>query len=221
MAQWETSRGRRRTQEERVEETRSKLIQATIDCIIDLGYSGATLTEITRRAGVSIGGAQHHFQSKTDLIFAAINHVFTEMHTFLTEFPHASGTIERRIDDILEQYWAWFSSPTYLAAWELIIGARRDPELLAMIRDRIEVGGREIDRLWREVFSDSAVEDEELDDLIKFTFATMRGLALIRIFTPGDAHHRRMLDRLRDTLLKSLAGDDRAVPRESGGSGSE
>lgn len=208
MAQWGTNRGRRRTQEERVEQTRSKLIQATIDCIIELGYSRATLTEITRRAGISIGGAQHHFQSKTDLIFAAINHVFTEMHTFLAALPHATGTVEQRIDDMLDQYWAWFSSPTYLAAWELVIGARQDPELLAMIRERMAVGGREIDSMWREIFADCPVDDDELDDLVKFTFATMRGMALIRIFAPDDAPHRQTFERLRDMLRQSLAATE-------------
>lgn len=205
MAQRGGGRTRRRTQEERVEQTRSKLIQATIDCIIELGYSRATLTEITRRAGVSIGGAQHHFQSKTDLISAAVNHVFTEMHAFLAALPHATGTVEQRIDDMLAQYWTWFSSPTYIAAWELLIGARQDPELLAMIRERKAMGGRAVDSMWREIFADCPVDDDDLVDLVKFTFATMRGMALIRVFAPDDASHERTFALLRDTLRQSLA----------------
>jgi AcrR family transcriptional regulator len=198
------NRIRRRTQEERVEETRSKLVEATINCISDLGYSRTTLTEITRRAGVSIGGAQHHFQSKTDLIFAAINYVFTEMHMFLVTIPHTSGTVEERIDLLLEKYWVWFSSPTYLAAWELIIGARKDAELFAMIHQRIAVGGKEIDHMWQKTFADCGVNDEELHDIVQFTFATLRGMALNRVLKPGAAHHRRMLDFLRGVLRSSL-----------------
>jgi AcrR family transcriptional regulator len=196
----------RRTQEERSEETRTKLIQAAIQCISDLGYSRTTLTEITRRAGVSVGAAQHHFPSKTDLIFATINYVFTEMHMFLAEMPHTSRSIEERIDHLLNNYWAWFSSPTYLAAWELIIGARQDEQLFAMIRQRIATGGKEIDQMWRKTFADSGVDDEQLHATVQFTFETLRGMALHRVLKPGEAHHRQMLDRLRKMLWRSLTG---------------
>lgn len=195
---------RRRTQQERVEETRAKLVQATVECIIELGYCGATLTEITRRASVSIGAAQHHFQSKTDLIFAAINHVFTEMHNFLTDVSPVGKSIDERIDRILAQYWTWFGSPTYLAAWELIIGARQDPALRAMIRERIAVGGREINRMWQTVFADCGVSDEDLDNAIKFIFATLRGMALMQIFEEDDGHRPRILSRLEELLRATL-----------------
>ena len=45
----------RRTQAERTAETRSKLIEATVECLIDHGYSGTTTLAVCRRAGVSHG----------------------------------------------------------------------------------------------------------------------------------------------------------------------
>lgn len=208
----------RRTQQERVQATRSKLINATIECIIEAGYGGATLPEISRRAGVSIGGVQHHFESKTDLIFAAINHVFTEMHAFLTELPHNSESLDVRIDHILHQYWAWFSSPTYLAAWELMIGARQDAELLAMVRERIAVGREEIHYLWREAFADVEISDEELEDVIGYVFSTMRGMALTKIFTAQNTKYERMLEFLREFLRHSLAAPAQEKPAGESGS---
>lgn len=196
----------RRTQQERTEETRARLVQATIACIGELGYAGTTLTEITRRAGVSIGGAQHHFQTKTDLIFATVNYVFTEMHTFLRDIGDSSMSMEERIDALLETYWRWFGSPTYLAAWELVLGARHDPALFDMIRDRIAVGVGEVAAMWRESFADSAIDDAALNDLVQLTLDTMRGMALRKVVRPEDAlHDDRMLALLRSMLRRSLA----------------
>ncbi len=54
------------------EERRKQLIDATISVIAEAGISGATLPEITRRAGLSLGLANFHFGSKDGLIAAAL-----------------------------------------------------------------------------------------------------------------------------------------------------
>ena len=61
----------RRTQEERSAATRAKLLDATIDCLIELGYAGTTTTLIAERAGVSRGAQLHHFPSK-DALYRAV-----------------------------------------------------------------------------------------------------------------------------------------------------
>lgn len=54
------------------EERRKQLIDATIEVIGEAGISGATLPEITRRAGLSMGLANFHFGSKDGLIRAVL-----------------------------------------------------------------------------------------------------------------------------------------------------
>jgi AcrR family transcriptional regulator len=51
----------RRTQAERREQTRTALLDATVSCLVDLGFSATTTTEVTRRAGVSLGAVMHDF----------------------------------------------------------------------------------------------------------------------------------------------------------------
>lgn len=45
----------RRTQEERSQETRARLLDATIESLIDVGYAGTTTTAVCERAGLSRG----------------------------------------------------------------------------------------------------------------------------------------------------------------------
>jgi AcrR family transcriptional regulator len=64
----------RRTQEERSATTRARLLDATIDCLSELGYTNTTTTEIAKRAGLSRGAQLHHFPTKAawlELLVAA------------------------------------------------------------------------------------------------------------------------------------------------------
>lgn len=50
---------------------RSELIDATLDCIAELGLQATTVRAVAGKAGVSIGLIRHHFDNKANLIFAA------------------------------------------------------------------------------------------------------------------------------------------------------
>ena len=54
----------RRTQAERTTETRRRVLDAAVECLIDRGYAKTTVEEVARRAGVSLGAERHHFPSK-------------------------------------------------------------------------------------------------------------------------------------------------------------
>jgi len=51
----------RRGQEERRASTRARLLDATVECLVDHGYAATTTTVIAERAGVSRGAQLHHY----------------------------------------------------------------------------------------------------------------------------------------------------------------
>jgi acetyl esterase/lipase len=62
------SAGRSRlSQPERSARMRQKLLEATVQCLDELGYAATSTTEVVARAGVSRGALAHHFASKTEL----------------------------------------------------------------------------------------------------------------------------------------------------------
>src|SRR4051812_46618887 len=73
-----TRRRGRRTQEERTATMRARLLQATVDCLIDHGYAGTTTTAVVARAGVSRGAILHHFPTKADLVAAGVEYVLEQ-----------------------------------------------------------------------------------------------------------------------------------------------
>ncbi len=61
----------RRTAED-AEKTRLALLQAALMSFESKGWRGATFEHIAERAGVTRGALNHHFQSKTELLSAAL-----------------------------------------------------------------------------------------------------------------------------------------------------
>jgi TetR/AcrR family transcriptional regulator, transcriptional repressor of bet genes len=59
-------------------ERRQQLIDATIDCIARFGLTGTTMGKVTELAGVSLGLANFHFESKDRLFEAMLQHLAAE-----------------------------------------------------------------------------------------------------------------------------------------------
>ena len=62
----------RRTQEERSAATREKVIQATIDCIVEEGLHNTTAARITAHSGITWGAIAHQFGDKDSVLFAVV-----------------------------------------------------------------------------------------------------------------------------------------------------
>lgn len=50
---------------------KAELVDATLDCIAELGLHSTTVRAVAAKAGVSIGLIRHHFENKSNLIFEA------------------------------------------------------------------------------------------------------------------------------------------------------
>ncbi len=54
---------------------RARLLEATVDCLVERGFAGTSTTLVSERAGVSRGAQLHHFPTKNDLVVAAVEHL--------------------------------------------------------------------------------------------------------------------------------------------------
>jgi AcrR family transcriptional regulator len=124
----------RRTQSERRSATRQRLLAATIESLIELGYSATTTLEVERRAGASRGARIHHFPTKAELLAAAVDELFNQLSAhYDIAFGGAAGghaaTDAQRLCTGLRHLWSIYSGPEYLASLELHMAARTDEEL--------------------------------------------------------------------------------------------
>src|SRR5688572_26981501 len=172
----------RRTQEERSATMRARLLDATIDCLIDLGYSATTTTVIADRAGVSRGAQLHHYPTKAELVAAALEHlaekISAELTADITAMEGLTDGDDRAIASI-DALWARYSSPLFHAWLELWVAARTDDDLrtlLAPTEERIRNGVREG---LGELFGAPAAS-EGMAELWSLTFYLLQGMAFER-----------------------------------------
>lgn len=63
--------------------TRENLVAAGLQIFAEYGYSGATLEQVSQRAGVSRGAVYWHFKSKNDLLQEVLNGCVLPLENFL------------------------------------------------------------------------------------------------------------------------------------------
>lgn len=189
-------------QAERRRITRSKLLDATIDSLIDLGYARTTTVEVGERTGLSRGTQLHHFPSKADLLVAAIEHLADERSKeFEAELAARFEKGDDPVDAMVDVLWGMFSDPIYWATIELMVAARTDPELLEKLEAfERSLGGR-IYAAFKEL---TGRQGRDAKASLEMTLYFMRGLAMERIFRQNEAHYAHLLSRWKAQLRSLL-----------------
>jgi AcrR family transcriptional regulator len=188
---------RRRTQQERTAETRARLLDATLECLVELGYARTTTTEIAARAGVSRGAQLHHFPTKASLVATAVEHLFERRHS---EFREGMQTLPRdanRGDAAIELLHAMVSGPTFHAWLELVVAARTDPEVMAAVTATQARFGETVRSTFADLFPALAERAEEATGLV---FALLEGVALQEIVAPEPGRGARLVGPFRSLL---------------------
>lgn len=199
-----TARGHR-TQAERREQTRTALLDATIDCLVELGYARTSVQEICTRAGVSKGAAQHHFADKADLMATAVAHLTSRRMAALSEsFADLPGG-EEGIPATIDLLWAGYSGTLATAATELWIAARTDPALRAAIRPVDRALGRETLAQIRTIAPD--LPADRLETLFWLTVNFTRGLALDAELGGAPARRKQLLEEWKRLALSAYRGE--------------
>ena len=207
----------RRTQEERSAETRARLLEATIESLIEVGYANTTTTAVCERAGVSRGAQVHHFPKKQDLVVAAVAHLAAKHVPVLRERaaalpPDANGD---RLGAVVDLVAETFGGPLFTAALELWVAARTDAELHRALIPFERGAGRGLVQLWREIAGDLAAHPR-FDAVLELTMHLARGMALQKILRNDDGARRRVLAMWRETAEQALQSSARSEPQASG-----
>lgn len=175
-------------QGERTRAMRQRLMEATVELLVERGFGGTTTTLVSERAGVSRGAQLHHFPTKNDLVVAAVSHLTevrgSELEAAVARLPEGAG----RTEAVVQMLGDHFASPVFTAALELWVAARTDPALLEAVAPLEQRVGRETHRLTVELLG----ADESrpgVRELVQATLDLVRGLGLAN--TLGDDARRR------------------------------
>lgn len=125
----------RRQQSDRTAATRSSVLDATVELLIERGYAGTSTRLAAERAGVSLGALQHHFRTKAELSVEAMRFVTERLaEEFVAAAPDSPDPVDR-FGEILDRLFVVFRGPTFAAAVEIQLASRTDAELQKPVSD--------------------------------------------------------------------------------------
>jgi AcrR family transcriptional regulator len=184
----------RRSNAERSASTQNRLLDATIECLIERGWAGTSTTEIVRRAGVSRGAQVHHFPTKEDLVLAAVEHLLTrrvrEFQATFTDMPAAQRSPAAAMHLLYDQCFRATFEP-----WlELAVAARTDPALHERF---VRFETRFFDTAlatFAGLFPDAAADPAFARVALRLTFAVLEGLATSRLIDVPEDEVRAVID---------------------------
>jgi AcrR family transcriptional regulator len=189
---------------------RARLLEATVDCLVEHGWSGTSTTLVSRRAGVSRGAQLHHFPTKNDLVLAAVEHVTLAREDDMVALARARSGSRRRTRAVLAALAELYTGPLFTAAQELWVAARTDPALRGPVIELEARVGRDAHR--RTVDALGIDEGHRGNrELVQATLDLVRGLGLANTLTDDTARRDRILDRWAAVL-------DAELVRPEGGS---
>lgn len=184
----------RRTNAERSAATQARLLDATIDCLVELGWAATSTTEVVRRAGVSRGAQVHHFPTKEDLVLAALDYLLERR---LRAFEEAFADLpadQRSPANAMRLMWKHCFGETFEAWLELVIAARTD----SAVHERfVELEERFFENAlvtFRGMFPDAAADLHVARVSLRLSFSVLDGLALNRLIDVEAAELEDVLE---------------------------
>jgi AcrR family transcriptional regulator len=189
---------------------RARLLDATVECLVEYGYAGTSTHRVVELAGVTRGAQVHHFRSKEDLVMAAIEHLAEQRtQAAVREIAQVKATADP-VSAVLEYLWESHQGPIFAATVELWIAARTDPVLARQV-ERVEpiVNGALVGAI-AQLLPEQAAQ-KELRDIILTAMDALRGILVSSFGAPEPKRARRRWDRvcahLRILLLDTLGTD--------------
>lgn len=194
---------------------RDRIVRAALEVFAEKGYRGATIADVVRRSGLSVGAIYTHFSGKEELFLNSCDHVSARgLEELAARLSSVATTAERlRLAiglyiESIDTFEGEAGQVALLAAWaesEAEPGVR---EMLVRRRERL-VGAAHM------LISDGVARGElpawiDVDGIARAFLAMLDGLLLQRV-EAGEAY--RPMDTLRratamlDVLLAAAATD--------------
>ena len=184
---------RRKTQQERSEATKKKLLRAAIKVLENKGYSKFTTSEVARVAKSSRGAQTHHFPSTQAFILAAIDHLYETLLKRTEQRVAAAMQSDELLQPVLADASDFLLGPEFLSIYNTLIeigngGAKEEVN---------EIGRRyrlPIEAKWSHYLIGKGVAPLVAENAVWTIFSTVRGLSIRRIFMDDPEHVQRTLD---------------------------
>ena len=184
--------------------TRSAILEATIQCLLELGYANTTTALIANYAGVSRGAMMHHFPSRISVMRAVIDYLHVlrlqEYRDLMSDIDDPTSKLtDKAIRESVEAAWRYVNLPSFLAYQEMLAASRTDGELRQIIEPVEKDFEKQFLNTVKAVFPhwQNLARLEGAHDMVQFL---MKGMALSHMSVRKNARAKRVMTYLTAIL---------------------
>ena len=178
----------------RGDDTRAKIIDETVRCIQEEGFAAATAKHVAERAGVTWGVIQYHFGDRNGLLMAVVDDGVARLLDSLSAADVGALPLRERIEVVIDTAWGCYSSPTSMAAFEILRANRGGSSR----RHLLEMNAA-IEQLGRLI-----TDEPSNDGVAEVIWATLRGVVLAQMIVGAPIDWQRERRALIDMVTHYL-----------------
>lgn len=164
------------------ERSRSVILKAAIELFAERGVAGASIAEITQRAGVAQGLVSYHFGGKQQLVAAVIDRWYENLFAI----PQVDGTADQRLAGIIDG--ALTAAGYALPVQRAVFAMQQQPSthrMFAEAETRFAEQAVASENAVREIFRERGVVDPPLEEIMLRT--TLEGV-FMKYAVYGDTY---------------------------------
>lgn len=178
----------------RGDDTRALIIDETVRCVVEEGFQAATAKHVAERAGVTWGVIQYHFGDRNGLLMAVVDEGVARLVEELSAAEVGDLGLRERIELVVDTAFRCYSSPTSLAAFE-ILRAMRGTHGHSAQRHLLEINDA-VNQLGRLISDDQGVAE--------VIWSALRGMVLVEMIVNSHLEWQRERQVLVDMVTRYL-----------------
>jgi AcrR family transcriptional regulator len=190
---------------------RDQILSAAMKCFVEHGFHGSSMTELAKRAGMSVGHIYHYYESKDAIIEAIVDRDVEEAPGMLDDFWGADDVVAAMMDRLDETVERHLDRDRAALRLEILAEAARNPRIAEKLHSADAAArNRMIQALSGPL---SSLGPREVADRVEAIAATFQGLIARAVHNPDldrDAFVRTAHLVLRELLTN---GTTAAPPR--------
>ena len=195
---------KRRTQAERTDETRGKVLDAAATVLRRKGYAALRTDEVARVAKVSRGAMQYHFPTKDSLVLATAEYLLRDGLQRGESRAQAAARMADPIEAIIQDCMDFFLGPDFATILDLVLAGSKDRAL----RDQVYSFTREsrlgVEAAWLKVLCERGLPPPQAEKILWITISLVRGFSVRALWQRDDAKFRELLDEWKLILSSHL-----------------
>lgn len=200
---------KRRTQAERTDETRGRVLEASATVLRRKGYAGLRTDEVARVAKVSRGAMQYHFPTKDSLVLATAESLLRDGLARGEARARAAQMGDDPVEAILQDCLDFFLGPDFATILDLVLAGSKDRALREQIYGYTRQSRLGVEAAWHRLLCEQGIPPDKAEKILWLTISIVRGFSVRALWQRDDALFRELLDEWKLILaghLKTLKG---------------